>query len=228
MGAYTKLQAINEMLLLSGESPVSDLDGSSGVDTSVAETILDQKTIDAQARGLANNLTIRTISPDASGKLYVPADCLSATMLTAVSSARSNSGGIPVQLARVTTRGWENVPNTAAYFYNLTDGTDVFPTDHDYDIEVILDVSWEDMDTPVQKDITTQAARQYQMLTQGDGAVDSYIAQLEQFYGAKSKGADMRSKDYNIFNMNPLARRAIDRQILVDPERFRYWRGGRP
>lgn len=225
MGAYTKLQAINEMLLLSGESPVSDLDGSSGVDTSVAETILDQKTIDAQARGLANNLTIRTVSADQAGKVYVPADALSANMLTQVQSARANDeNGISIQYARVTTRGWENAPNTAAYFYNLTDGTDVFPTPADYDIEVILDVSWEDMDTPVQKDITTQAARQYQMLTQGDGNVDNYLAQLEQFYGAKSKGADMRDKSYNIYNMNPLARRAVDRQILVDPQRFRYWR----
>ncbi len=227
MGAYTKLQAINEMLLLSGESPVSDLDGSSGVDTSVAETILDQKTIDAQARGLANNITIRTVIADQSGRVYVPSDVLSANMITTVESARANSTDVPVAYARITTRGWENTPSAAAFFYNLTDGTDIFTAGYSYDIEVILDVSWEDMDTPVQKDITTQAARQYQMLTQGDGAVDSYLAQLEQFYGAKSKGADMRDKNYNIFNMNPLARRAIDRQILIDPQRFRFWRGGR-
>lgn len=215
MGAYSKLQAINEMLLLSGESPVSSLDGSAGVDTSIAEQILDQKTIDAQARGLANNLTVRTFTADSQGVILLSSNVMSADMLTHVESTRDD-----ITYARVSTRGWEQ---GAPYMYNLTDDTKYFEPSQDYDIEVILQVSWEDMDTPVQKDITTQASRQYQMLSQGDGAVDGYLSQLEQFYGAKAKGADVRSKGYNTLMMQNNAFKAVNRNVRNDPQRFRYW-----
>ena len=151
------------------------------------------RTLDAQARGLANNLTIRTITASASGIVSLPSDALSAIMLTDVETTRDD-----MTYARVTTRGWDS---GNAYFYNLTDGTNVFEANKDYDVEVILEVAWVDMDTPVQKDITMQAARQYQMLSQGDGAVDNYLAQLELFYGAKARGADVRSKNYNTMFM---------------------------
>ena len=82
MGAYTKLQAINEMLLFSGETPVSDLSGNSGVDTSIAESILNQKTTDAQARGLADNITIRDFTIASDGRIELPSDLLSTNMLT--------------------------------------------------------------------------------------------------------------------------------------------------
>lgn len=215
MGAYSKLQAINEMLLLSGESPVSSLDGSAGVDTSIAEQILDQKTIDAQARGLANNLTVRTLTSDSQGVILLPSDVMSADMLTHVESDRDD-----VVYARVSTRGWEQ---GAPYMYNLTDDTKYFTASTDFDVEVIIQVSWEDMDTPVQKDITTQASRQYQMLSQGDGAVDGYLSQLEAFYGAKAKGADVRAKGYNTLMMQNNAFKAVNRNVRNDPQRFRYW-----
>tara|TARA_R110001606_G_scaffold394658_2_gene565774 strand:- start:27 stop:695 length:669 start_codon:yes stop_codon:yes gene_type:complete len=216
MGAYTRLEAVNEMLLHTGESPVSDLTGSSGVDTSIAETILDQKTLDAQARGLANNVTIRTITADAQGVIYLPADTMSAELITSVETIRSD-----MTYARVTTRGWES---GAAYFYNLTDGTRVFTPAKKYDLEVILQVSWVDMDTPIQKDITMQASRQYQMLSQGDGAVDNYLAQLEQYYGAKAKGADVRSKGFNtLFMQNNAFKAAKSRTSRTSSEQLRFW-----
>ena len=221
MGAYTRLEAVNEMLLHAGESPVSDLQGSSGVDTSIAETILDQKTLDAQARGLANNITIRTLTANAQGVVLLPADAMSATMLTEVETVRDD-----MTYARVTTRGWET---GNAYFYNLTDGTNIFTPNKEYDAEVILEVSWVDMDTPVQKDITMQASRQYQMLSQGDGAVDNYLAQLEAYYGAKARGADVRSKSYNTLIMqNNAFEAAKNRRARMDSRGLRYWnaRGG--
>ena len=215
MGAYTKLSAINEMLLLSGETPVASLDGSAGVDTSIAEQILDQKTIDVQARGLANNITIRTMTADLQGVVYLTADVMSADTLSPVYSERED-----IFRSRITTRGWES---GAPYLYNLTDGTKYLKPSEAYEVEVILQVDWEDMDTPVQKDITVQASRTYQMLSQGDGAVDGYLSQLEAFYSAKAKGADTRAKNYNTLFMQNNVFRALNRNVKDDPERFRYW-----
>jgi len=215
MGAYTRLQAVNEMLLFSGETPVTSLDGSSGVDTSIAEQILDQKTVDAQARGMANNLTIRDFTADSSGYLYLPNNILSAELLTLVSAAHKD-----VTYARIVTRGWET---GSPYFFNLTDNTATFEANKTYTAELILNIDWIEMDTSIQKDIMMQAARQYQMLTQGDGAVDNYIAQLELYYGAKARGSDVRSKGYNLFNLHRNANRAISRNVRNDPSRFRHW-----
>lgn len=215
MGAYTKLSAINEMLLLSGETPVASLVGSAGVDTSIAEQILDQKTIDVQARGLANNITIRTMTADAQGVVHLPSNVMSADTLTSVLSDRED-----IYRSRITTRGWES---GAPYLYNLTDGTKFLTPLKDYEVEVILQVDWEDMDTPIQKDITTQASRTYQMLSQGDGAVDGYLSQLEAFYSAKAKGADTRAKNYNTLFMQNNAFSSLNRNAKNDPNRFRYW-----
>lgn len=226
MGAYTRLSAVNEILLYAGESPVSDLDGSSGVDTSIAEMLLDQKTVDAQSMGLANNLTVRNLTPDSSGKIYIPTDALSAKMLSLVESNWTNNSAYPalnITYARIVTKGWEG-ENPTPYFYNLTDSTDVFDTNKTYNAEIIYNVEWENLDTPVQKNITMQAAREYQMLTQGDGNVDNYLAQLEQYYMAKGAVSDASSKGYNIFNLNSLANKATNRHIVIDPQRFRYWR----
>jgi len=215
MGAYTRLQAVNEMLLFSGETPVASLDSSSGVDTTIAEQILEQKTIDAQARGMANNLTIRDFTADAAGYVFLPSNVLSAEMLTMVNAAHKD-----VTYARIVTRGWET---GTPFFYNLTDNTPLFEAGKTYTAELILSISWDNMDTAIQKDIMMQAARQYQMLTQGDGAVDNYIAQLELYYGAKAKGADVRSKGYNLFNLHRTARNAVSRYVRNDPNRFRQW-----
>lgn len=214
MGAYTKLQAINEMLLFSGETPVTSLDGSSGVDTLIADSILDQKTIDAQARGLANNITIRDVTLTVAGTIAVPTNSLSAEMITLVSAAHKD-----VTYARIVTRNWAT---ETPIFYNLTDNTSIFPLGT-YTYSLILNVAWTDMDTPIQKDIMVQASRQYQMLTQGDGSVDNYIAQLELYYGAKARGADTNSKGYNLFDLHKGARDAVNRNVRNDPQKFRHW-----
>jgi|TARA_R100000084_G_scaffold109364_1_gene76007 hypothetical protein len=217
MGAYSKLQAINEMLLYSGETPVDDLEGSNGVDTTIAEKILDQKVLDVQARGLANNITVRdfTAATDNSA-LAIGQNVLSAEMLDLVEAAHPD-----VTYARITTTGWPTNP----VFLNLTDNTTGFPAGT-YTAEIILKLTWEEMDTPIQKNIATQAARQYQMLTQGDGAVDNYLAQLELYYQAKSKGSDTRSKGYNLFDLHKGANKAVDRRITYDYNRSRRGSGG--
>ena len=42
MGAMTKLDAVNQILLAAGENIVSDLENNSGVDTTTAEYLLNQ------------------------------------------------------------------------------------------------------------------------------------------------------------------------------------------
>ena len=52
---FSQLDAVNVMLAQSGQSTVTSLSADASADTTVAQTILDQATLDAQLRGLANN-----------------------------------------------------------------------------------------------------------------------------------------------------------------------------
>ena len=50
MGSISRLDAVNQMLLTSGERIVADLEGNSGIDTGLAEFVLDQAAQDFQLR----------------------------------------------------------------------------------------------------------------------------------------------------------------------------------
>ena len=61
MGLYSYLEAVNHMLLSSGEHLVSNLNNDAGVDTSVADFILKQTIKAYVMRGIANNRYVTTI-----------------------------------------------------------------------------------------------------------------------------------------------------------------------
>lgn len=213
MGALSRLDAVNQLLLYSGENIVSDLQGQSGVDTSIAEFLLDQKTVDYSERGLANNVRLERVIPATNGRIKIRTDSLSTRMVSFIAATTEPLKG---QNCRVVERG--------GYLYNLTDDTDVFSSDQDYDVEYILKVSWEDMDTPIQKAIVMQAAREYQMLSQGDPGADQYISQLEARYTAKAKGADARAKNQSILTNGDNAIKKIlwGRDLYYDPNSKRW------
>jgi len=82
------------------------------------------------------------------------------------------------------------------------------------------------MDTPVQRGILSAAARQYQMVTQGDGDADQYLSGLESFYSAKAKGADLDDRRRSVFSASSSKLRdALSRnEMYNDASRLRYWR----
>lgn len=213
MGALTRLDAVNQLLLYSGENIVSDLQGQSGVDTSIAEFMLDQKTIDYSERGLANNVRLERVAVATNGRIKIRTDAISSRMITFIPAATEPLKG---QNCRIVERG--------GYLYNLTDDTDLFDTEEDYDVEYVLKVAWEDMDTPIQKAIVMQASREYQMLAQGDPGADQYIAQLEQKYTAKAKGADARAKNQSILTNgdNAIKKILYGRDMYYDPNTYRW------
>jgi hypothetical protein len=218
MGLITKLQAVNQMLLASGENLVADLDGDSGIDTGIAETILDQVSLDYQMRGMANNKIVKKFNPDDNGYITLPTE------------DTQNEGLISVELvsSHINSDNWlirARLMNTTTppRLYNITNDTDIWD-DADYYIELVRKMPWENLDTPVQRAIMTTAMRQYQIITQGDEGSDAFLGYQEQLYSAKGKAADINDKKRNIFNTNSVMRSAAFRtKYLSDPNRFRYW-----
>ena len=219
MGLITKLQAINQMLLASGENLVADLDDASGIDTGIAEAILEQTSMDYQMRGMANNKMVRVLQATTDGYIYLPTPdnddegLISAELVSYHVNSNNN-------LIRARVLNSVSPPKLC----NLTDDTDVWSTAVDYYIEIITKMPWENLDTPIQRAIMGSAMRHYQIVAQGDEAADAFLGYQEQVFSAKGKAADINDKKRNIFNTNSIMRNAAFRtKYLTDPNRFRYW-----
>ena len=218
MGAITRLDAVNQMLLASGESLVADLDEASGVDTGVAEFMLDRATEDFQMRGLTGNKYDKKMKPNSYGKLMLPSDLLSAELI----SNHTNDDGITIISSL---RGEPD-----AYLWNVTDQTDIWKTGTEFTVEIIHEVRWEDMDTPVQRAVVSTAMRRYQLIMQGDGDMDAYLGNEELQHNARGRASDINDRRRTVFSSGSnIMQQALNRVSGVnnDPSRFRYWRGKR-
>ena len=217
MGSISKLEAVNHMLLMAGESLVSDLEENSGLDTETAEFVLGQFVRDFQMRGIANNRYIKKVVQASTDTILLPTspyDTLSAELV----SNHVNTEGYNII-------GIIKGVDSSKYLWNVTDQTDQWTADTYY-IEIIQAVNWEDMDTPVERAIMSSAARQYQMVTQGDADADNYLSQLEGLYRAKGKGADLDDRRRTVFSSS--SQRLSDarnrREAFNDATVLRYWR----
>lgn len=216
MGAMTRLDAVNQCLLAAGEAIVSDLENQSGVDTSIAEYLLNQFTDDYQFRGLANNRYSKTLEVGSDGLVRLPATIISLDFNSLLTNDENN-------VVRVSIKN----NNGSFYLWNVTDQTSDFSAYSAEEIKatLIVSVEWEDIDTPGQRAIVASAARRYQMLTQGDQGADAYLAQDEAMYNMKGKSRDIDSKRKTIWDSSSAeAQRAVFRGNSSAPD-FRRWRG---
>ena len=217
MGQMTRLDAVNQCLLAAGEAIVSDLENQSGVDTSIAEYLLDSYTADFQMRGLANNEYVKTLEIEsATNKIVLPTNIISLDFLTYL--VNDDGATIRVSIKK---------QDSNFILWNVTDQTDDWSDYDSQDLKanMVIEVPWEDIDTPGQRAITASAARRYQMLTQGDGEMDSYLQQDEMMYNFKGKARDMESKGRTIWDAASYQKsRAVFRPAGNFPN-FRTWRG---
>jgi hypothetical protein len=222
MGLITKLQAINQMLLASGENLVADLEGESGIDTGIANTILEQTSTDYQLRGLNSNKFIKKYELTADGFIIFP------------TADNDEEGILAVELVstHLAADGYTKIKArglfTAAQprLWNITDDTDIWKYQSGpYYVEYTMKLPWDNLETTTQRAILATAMRHYQSITQGDDTTDAFLGYQEQLYGIKGKAADVNDKKKNIFNSGALIRDVVLRtRYLSDPNRFRYWR----
>lgn len=217
MGQMTRLDAVNQCLLAAGEAIVADLDNNSGVDTSIAEYLLDSYTQDYQLRGLANNEYTTDLTIDANtNKIMLPTNIISLDFL----SRLYNDDGAVIRVSI-------KKDGTSFVLWNVTDQSSDWSaySTEELKAQFIVELSWEDIDTPGQRAITSSAARRYQMLTQGDGEMDNYLMQDEMLYNSKGKARDVESKGRTIWDASGYQKkRAVFRPSGNFPD-FRTWRG---
>jgi hypothetical protein len=215
MGQITRLDAVNQMLLSAGESLVADLENNSGVDTELAEFILDQTSQDYQLRGLANNRFVKKFRLTTAGEIVLPEDTMAAEL---TSNHTDTDGNVIIGIDR------------QLRLFNITDNTLDWKKDTDYYVEIIFNLPWLDLSTPSQRAILATAQRQYQLIVQGDDISDRYLGEVEALHRARGRASDINDRRRTVFSSGSnIMQQALNRVSGVnnDPSRFRYWRGKR-
>lgn len=215
MGLYSYTDAINHMLLSSGEHLISDLTADAGVDTSVAQFILNQTIKAMVMRGIANNRYVTTIAPDSNGKIVLPSNACYAQVVEPLFDPTT---GEVIQTTLKST-------NSGPVLFNITKQTDVF--DRELDIEVIVTLGnastyygWDDIDSALQRGIMESAAREYQIITQGDMDIDKRLAVREQYHIARGRAADIFKKNRSILLGDNGTRAAVDRRGILSNDPY--------
>jgi hypothetical protein len=215
MGLYSYTDAINHMLLSSGEHLISDLTADAGVDTSVAQFILNQTIKAMVMRGIANNRYVTTIAPDVNGKIILPSNACYAQVVEPLFDPTT---GEVIQTTLKST-------NSGPVLFNITKQTDVF--DKELDIEVIVTLGnaasyygWDDIDSALQRGIMESAAREYQIITQGDLDIDKRLAVREQYHIARGRAADIFKKNRSILLGDNGTRAAVDRRGILSNDPY--------
>ena len=212
MGSISRLDAVNQMLLTSGESIVADLEGNSGIDTGLAEFVLDQAATDFQLRGMANNKFIKKYKLATAGDIVLPNNVLCAEL---VSSHTDTDGNRILGIDR------------QKKLYNMIEDTYTWKADTEFKVEIISNISWDDLSTPSQRGILANAMRQYQLIVQGDDITDRYLGEAEVLHRARARASDINDRRALIFGSgSPEINRALNRfgGGGNDPARFRFWR----
>ena len=189
----SQLDAVNIMLAQSGQSTVTSLSADASADTTVAQQILDQATLDAQLRGLANNFYKVTLQPDAVTKeITLPADTLRFDVVT-------SPDGVDMVVAR---NGKLFQPETGSFQF-----------EDSIELVVFVLLVWDDIDIPVRRSIAATAASRYAQVANGDAGVMRRLASEEMDFRGIAKSADVRSRGRNIFDGDAQAFNARNRRL---------------
>ncbi|AIK68521.1 putative tail tubular protein A [Mesorhizobium phage vB_MloP_Lo5R7ANS] len=175
----TELEAINEILATSAESPVSTLEENQVIDASLAMNTLRATSVEVQTIGWNFNTEEGvSITPDQNGEIILPRNVLKVD-----TSGESSS---------------INAVQRGQRLYNKGDRTLKFTTP--VTVDWVLGLDFEDLPSTARMFITIRAARKYQDRYFGDQATHSYTLQDEQIARAAMMEEEMDSADPNMLN----------------------------
>jgi len=191
LATTTKLEAVNTMLGVIGETPVNTLGGTSRpVSVVSAESVLDEVNREVQSRGWHFNTEHEyTLTKDAAGKITLAANVLK------VDAALDDHTDL-------------DLVQRGTQLYDRKEHTDVFTEDLKVTITFLLDFT--SIPEQFRHYITTRAARIFANRFVGSRELEGFTLRDEIEAKANAVGADSESADRTIFD-NYDVFRVIDR-----------------
>lgn len=185
----TELQAINTMLSIIGEAPVSSITENLGADVSIAKQILDESAVDIQSKGWNFNTEESfTLAIDSNSKVPIPTNCVWLTTRSA-----DNQSKIIIR---------------NGFLYDKENKTFTFTAAQVVDMIILL--PFEELPQFARRYITTTAGRRFQARYLGSKELAGFSAQDEMDALTNCEQLDAANEKQNILS-NDLPNRIIFR-----------------
>lgn len=187
----SELEAVNTILSVIGESPISSLqEGAAVADAVLAQSTLSEVSRQVQTKGWHFNVDkgIKLL-PTNSGEIILPANCLR------VDSVADDFG---VDVAQRGNR-----------LYNRT--THTFTFDGEITVDMVVLLPFDELPQAARHYVTIKAARVFQARTVGSDALFQFSSVDERDALLDLKRAEGVTGDYNILTGNPTVFRTLNR-----------------
>ena len=197
----TKLEAVNQMLDLIGETPVSSVTSTPALpDADRAVRFLDRASKEVQSRGYQCNKITTDVTPDTSG--YVP---VGSTWL------RVDTVWTGTELD-VTVRNKDGL----RYLFNLETNSFDFSACPTINIEYVEYLDYEDLTPTLQDYIAARAAVRFQQATVSSAELDKFAKEQEAIALFALNEAEAEAEDANMLTDNAHA-------AMITWRRNRFW-----
>lgn len=187
----TELQAVNTLLSIIGEAPVSQITSNTGVDVSIALQILDETNVEVQSRGWHYNTEVeKTLVLDSGNKIPV------------------SSNVVQVD-AHKDYRLEYDITLRNGYLYDLKNKTDVFTSS--IVVDEIAVQQFEHIPEYARKLIICKAGRKFQARMVGSSELAGFTQQDENEAIINCERSDAANGDYNVLSGNSSTFNIINR-----------------
>ena len=189
----TELEAVNTLLSIIGEAPVSQITSNTGVDVSIALQILGETNVEVQSRGWHYNTEVeKTLVRDSNNKIPVSSNVV---QVDAYKDYRLEYD--------ITLRN--------GFLYDLKNKTDVFTSSIVVD-EVTVQ-QFEHIPEYARKLIICKAGRKFQARMVGSSELAGFTQQDENEATINAERSDAANGDYNLLSGNTSTYNIINRPI---------------
>ena len=201
-GHLTKLEAVNEMLLSIGESPVQSL--SSGLqDAAIAESILDRTSREIQLKGWhCNTLRGYELSKNASNQFALPVDTLS------VDTTNPHSGrqtGSPNPSSYINAGMRRSADDTKWLLYDNDNHTETWTSETTLTVDIVKLLDFANLTPALQVYVWTKAAHRFQKSIMGSGVLFEFTMNDVMEAEMQAVQEDSANEDLNILRESPHA-----------------------
>ena len=199
MAVLTELVVINYMLVNAGEQPVASLTGDNlSTDTTTAKFLLDLITKESQERGLDENVYETLIPLNlVFNTIPLPSNTIDVYLrmeLRHVDSSGKDCGQINVAIRD------NHLYNASAQTNDFSNFAEEIEAEGGCRVALKVYLDFEDLNPTTKRMIMEEAARRYQLATQGDQAVDGFLSQRSTFSRVNSRANDFNNKGRNLFD----------------------------
>lgn len=201
-GHMTKLEAVNEMLLSIGESPVQSLSSGLG-DAAIAEAVLDRTSREVQLKGWhVNTLRAFTLSKNGSNQFGLPDDTLKVDTVNPQSGRQESTPRRSSHINAVMKRASDD---SKWLMFDVDNNSETWTNETELTVDIVKLLDFAKLTPALQIYVWTKAAHRFQKGMMGSKVLFEYTSEdvLEAETQAVQEDAD--NEDLNVLRESPHA-----------------------